>query len=55
MTPSFSRNIELSYCIIITIYADELLHLIVDNIRDKECFEIRDLENETKEYLVYSR
>ncbi|KAK5215015.1 hypothetical protein LTR72_011898 [Exophiala xenobiotica] len=39
----------------ITVYADELLRLTVDDIGDEQFFEIKDRENETEEHLAHLR
>lgn len=39
----------------ITVYADELLRLTVDDIGDEEFLEIKDPENETEEHLAHLR
>jgi len=39
----------------ITVYADELLRLTVDDIGDEEFFEIKDRENETEEHVAHLR
>ncbi|KAK5441432.1 hypothetical protein LTS15_011264 [Exophiala xenobiotica] len=39
----------------ITVSADELLRLTVDDIGDEELFDIKDRENETEEHLAHLR
>ncbi|KAK5215031.1 hypothetical protein LTR72_011884 [Exophiala xenobiotica] len=39
----------------ITLYADELIRLTVDDIGDEEFFDIKDRENETEEHLAHLR
>ncbi|KIW36304.1 uncharacterized protein PV06_11443 [Exophiala oligosperma] len=39
----------------ITVYADELLRLTVDDIGDEQFFEIKDQENETEEHVAHLR
>ncbi|KIW39691.1 uncharacterized protein PV06_08281 [Exophiala oligosperma] len=39
----------------ITVYADELLRLTVDDIGDEQFFEIKDRENETEEHIAHLR
>ena len=39
----------------ITVYADELLRLTVDDIGDEQFFDIKDQENATEEHVAHLR